>query len=133
MATFVKDGLSYTADHEWIDLAAETGNARIGITTVATDALGDVVHVELPEVGAAVSAGEACGEVESTKAVSELFAPVTGTVVAVNDDVVEDPALVNTDPFGDGWLFSVQLEGEEGHDALLDAASYAEQNEAEVI
>ncbi len=133
MAAYVKDGLHYTADHEWIDLAAESGNARVGITSVATAALGDVVFVELPEVGATITAGEPCGEVESTKAVSELFAPVSGTVVAVNDNVVEDPALVNAEPFGDGWLYSVQVDGEAGHDELLDAATYAEQNEAEVI
>ena len=133
MAAYVKDGLQYTADHEWIDLGAESGNARVGITTVATAALGDVVYVGLPEVGAAVTAGEPCGEVESTKAVSELFAPVSGTVVAVNEDVVDDPALVNTDPFGDGWLFSVQVDGTEGHDELLDPETYAEQNDAEVI
>lgn len=130
MAAFVKDGLHYTADHEWIDLT-DSGNARVGITSVATSSLGDVVFVDLPEVGTVIAGGDPCGEVESTKAVSELFAPVAGTVTAVNDAVVDDPSIVNTDPFGDGWLFSVQVDG--GEDALLTATEYAESNEAELI
>lgn len=130
MAAYIKDGLFYTADHEWVDTASDTGNARVGITTVATDALGDVVYVDLPEVGAKITAGEACGEVESTKAVSELFAPVTGTITAVNDAVVDDPSIVNGDPYGDGWLYSVQVE-DEGE--LLSAEDYAAANDGEVI
>ena len=84
----------------------------IGITAVAADALGDIVYVELPEVGATVTAGETCGEVESTKSVSDLYAPVTGEVTEINQAVVDDPALINTDPYGAGWLFKVAAESE---------------------
>lgn len=104
------ENLKYSKDHEWIDLGASP--AKVGITTVAADALGDLVFVELPEVGAAVSAGEHCGEVESTKSVSDIVSPVTGTVVAVNDAVVAEPGLVNSDPFGEGWLFTVDVASE---------------------
>lgn len=122
----IPDGLRYSAEHEWV--ATEAGNGtRVGITTVATDALGDIVYVDLPEAGSAVTAGEVCGEVESTKSVSDLFAPVTGTVAAVNDAVVDDPALVNNDPYGEGWLFTVEV-SEEG--PLMSAAEYAEKNGA---
>lgn len=130
MSAYIKESLSYTAEHEWVDLWGDTGNARVGITTVATDSLGDIVFVDLPEVGAEIIAGEPCGEVESTKAVSELYAPVGGTVTAVNDAVIDDPSIINTDPYGDGWLYSVQVE-DEGD--LLDADEYAVQNDGEVI
>ncbi len=110
--------LQYTAEHEWI---AQGSPATIGITWTAQDALGDVVYLELPEVGAAIVAGAVVGEIESTKSVSELFSPVTGTVVEINDAAVSDPALVNSNPYGAGWLFKVDVEstGE-----LLDAAAY---------
>ncbi|SDZ84941.1 glycine cleavage system H protein [Bowdeniella nasicola] len=108
----------YSSDHEWI---AEDGT--VGITDFAADALGDVVYVDLPEVGSEVTAGETCGEIESTKSVSDLISPVTGTVEEVNDDVVDAPETVNSDPFGAGWLFKVNVE-EEGE--LLDAAGYEE-------
>ncbi len=122
----VRANLRYSEEHEWIDSATP---ATVGVTQVAADALGDVVYVELPEVGDSVTAGEACGEIESTKSVSELYAPVSGTVVEVNDAVVSDPALVNSDPYGDAWLFRVEV-SEEG--PLLSAEEYAGANDAEV-
>lgn len=111
--------LKYTAEHEWLRAGDP---ATVGITHVAADALGDVVYVELPAEGAAVVAGAVVGEIESTKSVSELYSPVTGTVVAVNQAAVDDPAIVNADPYGDGWLFTVQVEAT---GALLDADAYA--------
>ncbi|QCU78246.1 glycine cleavage system protein GcvH [Citricoccus sp. SGAir0253] len=122
----VLSALRYSAEHEWIDGASP---ARVGISQVAADALGDVVYVDLPEAGSTVTAGETCGEIESTKSVSELFTPVTGTVVEVNDQVVDNPALVNEDPYGAGWLFTVEV-SEEG--PLLSAAEYAEANGGEL-
>ncbi len=111
--------LRYTAEHEWLDLDDTT--ATIGITAFAADALGDVVFVELPEVGSRTTAGEPCGEIESTKSVSDLHAPADGEVLEVNQAVVDDPGLLNTDPFGKGWLFRIALS--EPPD-LLDAAAY---------
>ncbi|GAB3247834.1 glycine cleavage system protein GcvH [Kineosporia babensis] len=101
----------YTAEHEWIllapgaELPAEP--VRVGLTTFALDALGDVVYVDLPEVGATVTAGDACGEVESTKSVSDLYSPATGVVAEVNQAIVDDPALIAADPYDGGWLFTV--------------------------
>ncbi|MBU2694316.1 MULTISPECIES: glycine cleavage system protein GcvH [Pimelobacter] len=111
--------LQYTAEHEWVALDGDL--AKVGVTAYAADALGDVVYVDLPQVGASVTAGESCGELESTKSVSDLYAPVTGEVVEVNDAVDADPSLVNSDPFGAGWLFVVKVTapGE-----LIDAAAY---------
>ncbi|MGF0114847.1 glycine cleavage system protein GcvH [Promicromonospora sp. Marseille-Q5078] len=120
MADF-PENLRYSAEHEWVDDASP---ATIGITTVAADALGDVVYLELPEVGAAIEAGAVVGEIESTKSVSELYSPVSGTVVEVNQSAVDDPAVVNSDPFGAGWLFKVDVTS---RGALLDAAEYAAQ------
>ena len=98
--------LQYSDEHEWV--AREAGNVvSIGISAVATDALGDIVYVDLPEVGSTVTAGETCGEVESTKSVSDLYAPVTGEVTEINHAVVDDPSLINSDPYGAGWLFKV--------------------------
>ena len=99
--------LKYTAEHEWVLVDGDT--ATIGITAYAADKLGDVVFVELPAVGATVASGAVVGEIESTKSVGELFAPVDGTVLAANDAVVAEPSLVNSDPFGDGWLIKVQF------------------------
>lgn len=103
---------SYSEDHEWInatgDVAGQT--VRVGITSVATERLGEVVFAELPEVGDSVTHSETCGEVESTKSVSDLYSPVTGTVTAVNDAVHDDYAVINNDPFGEGWLFEVEVE-----------------------
>lgn len=113
--------LRYSKEHEWLS-APEAGVATIGITSHAADALGDVVFVQLPEVGAAVTAGETCGELESTKSVSDLYSPVSGEVTEINQDVVDDPALVNSAPFEGGWLFKVR-ESDEAAD-LLTAAEY---------
>ena len=109
--TFPED-LKYSADHEWV----RTGNAstvRIGITDYAADALGDVVYVSLPTVGEEVAAGDACGELESTKSVSELYSPVSGVVTAVNQVLSDSPDTVNRDPYGDGWIFEVEVVGDD--------------------
>ena len=118
--------LHYTADHEWV---RRTGDdiVRVGITDFAQSALGDVVFVRLPDVGTDLTAGEAFGEVESTKSVSDLYAPVSAKVVAVNDDLDASPELVNTDPYGGGWLLDLQVEAdalEKGFAELLDAETY---------
>ncbi|WP_406688851.1 glycine cleavage system protein GcvH [Saccharopolyspora sp. ID03-671] len=99
--------LAYTEEHEWIEDRGEI--SRVGITEHAASALGDIVFVQLPEVGDKIEAGQACGELESTKSVSDLFAPVTGEVVAINDAAVDDPAVVNSDPYGEGWLIEVRV------------------------
>jgi glycine cleavage system H protein len=116
------DDLKYSADHEWVK--AGEGPARIGITDFAQDALGDIVFVQLPEVGAAVRAGDACGELESTKSVSDLFAPVTGTVRAINEALADQPDLVNSDPYGEGWLIDVELDDAAELEGLMDAETY---------
>lgn len=122
----IPENLRYTAEHEWLRL--EDGVATVGVTAYAAESLGDVVFVQLPEVGDAVTEGTSCGEVESTKSVSELFAPVSGEVTEVNDSAVDSPELVNSDPYGDGWLFKVQV-GELGE--LLDADAYRKLTEQE--
>lgn len=122
------ENFSYSEDHEWIDATADAAagtTVKVGITSVATDRLGEVVFAELPAVGDTVTAGETCGEVESTKSVSDLYSPVTGTVTAVNDAVHDDYAVINSDPFGEGWLFQVEVD-EAG--PLMTAAEYAEAN-----
>ncbi|QGQ18003.1 glycine cleavage system protein GcvH [Cellulomonas sp. JZ18] len=118
MAAELPDTLQYTAEHEWIDAASP---ATVGITSVAADALGDIVFVELPGVGSEVTAGAVIGEIESTKSVSELYSPVTGTVVEVNQAAVDDPSLVNADPYGAGWLLRVDVTGT---GTLLSAEEY---------
>ena len=118
----VPDELRYTKDHEWAKV--EGDRVRIGITDYAQDALGDVVYVQLPDVGAQVTAGESCSEVESTKSVSEIYAPVAGTVVEVNQDLVDTPQRLNDDPYGEGWLCVIELSGAAGLDELLDASAY---------
>uniref|UniRef100_A0AAU2V2E3 Glycine cleavage system H protein n=1 Tax=Streptomyces sp. NBC_00003 TaxID=2903608 RepID=A0AAU2V2E3_9ACTN len=115
--------LRYSKEHEWLS-ATEDGVATVGITEHAANALGDVVYVQLPEVGDTVTAGETCGELESTKSVSDLYSPVTGEVVAANQDVVDDPALVNSAPFEGGWLFKVKVTDEPGD--LLSADEYTD-------
>jgi glycine cleavage system H protein len=117
--------LRYTVEHEWVRPAGTT--ARVGITAYAQEALGDVVYVSVPGTGSAVSAGQACGEVESTKSVSDIFAPVSGTVTAVNEALDDTPELVNTDPYGEGWIFEVDLADPAQLDALLDSGRYREQ------
>ncbi|MEU4153628.1 MULTISPECIES: glycine cleavage system protein GcvH [unclassified Streptomyces] len=113
--------LSYTKEHEWLS-DAEDGVSTVGITEHAANALGDVVFVQLPEVGDTVTAGESCGELESTKSVSELYSPVTGEITEINQDVVDDPALVNSAPFEGGWLFKVRAA--EKPEELLSADEY---------
>jgi glycine cleavage system H protein len=121
--------LHYTADHEWVQRSGDD-TVRVGITDFAQSALGDVVFVQLPDVGTAVTAGEAFGEVESTKSVSDLFAPISGKVSAVNEDLEGSPQLVNSDPYGAGWLLDIEVEGsdaaalESSIAALLDADAY---------
>ncbi len=118
--------LHYTADHEWVRRTGDD-TVRVGITDFAQSALGDVVFVQLPDVGTGVTAGESFGEVESTKSVSDLFAPVSAKVIAVNNDLEASPQLVNSDPYGAGWLLDLQVDGEaleQGFAALLDAEAY---------
>ena len=119
------DDLRYTAEHEWVR-ALEGGVVRVGITAYAQDALGDVVFVTLPEEGTPVAPGQACGEVESTKSVSDVFAPVTGTVTGRNPALDANPELVNSSPYGDGWMFEVRPDDPASVDSLLDAAAYRE-------
>jgi glycine cleavage system H protein len=118
-----------TAQHQWIADTATTprvgGTATIGITDYATQALGDVVYVSLPEVGATVTAGEPCGEVESTKSVSDIYCPADGEVTEVNPEIDDDPGLVNSDPYGAGWLFKIALDsGDQVPPGLLTATEY---------
>ena len=121
----VPDQLRYSKEHEWAS-RDEGSSVRIGITHYAQDALGDIVYVSLPEVGAEVSAGETVGELESTKSVSDIYAPVSGTVVARNDSLDSTPELVNTDPYGEGWLFEVTGADAGEVDALMEAHAYRE-------
>ncbi|MGW6707112.1 glycine cleavage system protein GcvH [Streptomyces sp. NPDC054956] len=114
--------LRYSKEHEWLSVA-EDGVSTVGITEFAANALGDVVYAQLPEVGDTVTAGETCGELESTKSVSDLYSPVTGEVVEFNQDVVDDPALVNSAPFEGGWLFKVRVTEEPAD--LLSVDEYA--------
>jgi glycine cleavage system H protein len=120
----IPEELRYTAEHEWV--APGESRVRVGITYFAQDALGDIVFVQLPDPGASVEAGQAFGEVESTKSVSEIYAPVTGTVVARNDQLSDEPELINADPYGAGWLVEIEPADADDLDDLLDAAAYAE-------
>jgi glycine cleavage system H protein len=118
--------LKYTAEHEWVrDPGDQEGAVRVGITDHAQQALGDIVYVDLPEVGTAIEAATPCGELESTKSVSDVYAPVSGRVVAVNDALEATPELVNSDPYGDGWLFEVVPDDDQAVGELLDADAYA--------
>jgi glycine cleavage system H protein len=118
------EDLKYTTDHEWVRVTAE-GTVRFGITEYAQDALGDIVYVSLPDVGTSVSAGEACGEVESTKSVSDLYAPVSGTVTARNEALTATPEVVNADPYTEGWMVEVSISDPTQVDGLLDSSGYA--------
>ncbi|MFL6155379.1 MAG: glycine cleavage system protein GcvH [Marmoricola sp.] len=119
------DDLKYTAEHEWVRTPGETaGSVRIGITDYAQDALGDIVYVQLPEVGDTVDAGASVGELESTKSVSDVYSPVAGEVVARNDALDAAPELVNSDPYGAGWLFEVAVAEGGATSELMDAATY---------
>lgn len=118
----VPEDLRYSTDHEWARL--EDGRVRIGITDYAQDTLGDVVFVQVPEVGARVGAGDAFGEVESTKSVSDVYAPVGGTIVEVNSDLADAPNRLNEDPYGEGWICVIEPDDAAQLDALLDADAY---------
>ena len=125
MSDYPED-LKYSAEHEWV----RSGNAsvvRVGITEYAADQLGDIVFVSLPAVGEAVAPGDACGELESTKSVSDVFCPVAGTVSAVNELLENSPETINADPYGDGWLFELELDPDADLEDLMDADTYAEQ------
>ncbi|GAA1977739.1 glycine cleavage system protein GcvH [Amycolatopsis minnesotensis] len=115
--------LRYTEEHEWV-ATRPGGVVRVGITEYAQDQLGDVVFVDLPEAGTAVAAGDSFGEVESTKSVSELFAPLDGEIVAVNDAVSQSPELINSDPYGEGWLIEIRLGDSASAESLLEAEAY---------
>ncbi|HEV7203648.1 MAG TPA: glycine cleavage system protein GcvH [Jatrophihabitans sp.] len=120
----VPDDLKYTAEHEWVRETAGSKTARVGVTDYAQEALGDVVYVSLPEVGATIEKGAAIGEIESTKSVSDIYAPVSGTVSARNDALDDQPELINSDPYGEGWIFEIDIADDGGSDGLLDAAAY---------
>jgi glycine cleavage system H protein len=113
--------LRYSKEHEWLS-ALEDGVATVGITEFAANALGDVVFAQLPDVGDTVTAGETCGELESTKSVSDLYSPVSGEITAINSAVVDEPKVINDDPYGEGWIFKVRISEEPGD--LLDSAAY---------
>ena len=124
------EDLRYTSEHEWLRSAGEPsdvgGSVRVGITDFAQEALGDIVYVSLPEVGAEVEAGSPVGELESTKSVSDVFAPLSGTVTAVNEALDGTPELVNSDAYGEGWLFELAPSDASAMDDLMDAATYRE-------
>jgi len=119
------DALQYTAEHEWVRIDGDV--VRVGITAFAQDALGDIVYVTLPDDGAEVAAGQTCGEVESTKSVSDIYSPVDGVVTALNPALDGTPELVNTDPYGEGWMFEVRVADSKTLDGLLSAADYRAQ------
>ena len=118
----VPDGLKYSADHEWVQV--EGDRARVGITYYAQDALGDVVYAQLPSLGETLIVGESFGEVESTKSVSDIYAPVSGVVLAVNEALDDDPSLLNTDPYGQGWLCDIQMSNAAELENLLQPEAY---------
>jgi glycine cleavage system H protein len=121
----VPNNLRYTAEHEWVRVDEGSSTVRIGITDYAQQALGDVVYVSLPDVGATVTKGAAIGEIESTKSVSDLYSPLTGTVTARNDSLDAEPAVINSDPYGSGWI--IEIDGSDAGEVgdLLDAAAYS--------
>jgi glycine cleavage system H protein len=118
------EDLKYTVEHEWVQVISDV-TVRFGITDYAQDALGDIVYVSLPETGASIEAGQTCGEVESTKSVSDLYAPVTGTVTARNEGLTATPEVVNSDPYADGWMVEVELADPAQLTTLLDSSAYA--------
>ena len=125
------EDLKYTAEHEWVRAGGGDAPVRVGITDYAQEALGDIVYVTLPDVGTAVTAGQACGEVESTKSVSDIYAPVSGTVVGRNDSLDSSPELINTDPYGEGWILEIRPDDAASVDGLLDASAYEGQLDAD--
>lgn len=120
----IPEDLRYTSEHEWVRVT-DSGTVVFGITHYAQDALGDIVFVDLPEAQSALSAGTTCGEVESTKSVSDIYAPISGVVIARNEELTDSPETINADPYGQGWLLEVQPEDMKTLDQLLDAAAYA--------
>lgn len=119
------EDLRYSTEHEWVRVD-NSNVARVGVTAYATAEMGDIVYVSLPTVGSSVVAGDSCGELESTKSVSDIFAPVSGVVTSVNDAATDDPESIGADPFGEGWLFDVELSDPSELDELLDSDGYAE-------
>ncbi|MEV5408383.1 glycine cleavage system protein GcvH [Thermopolyspora sp. NPDC052614] len=119
----IPEELGYSKEHEWVAGLDESSVVTVGITAYAAEQLGDVVYVQIPEAGSTVEAGDAVGEIESTKSVSDVYSPVAGEVVEINQAVVDDPSLVNSDPYGEGWLFRVRVSGEA--EDLLTAEEYA--------
>ncbi|MCX4391034.1 glycine cleavage system protein GcvH [Micromonospora peucetia] len=125
----IPEDLRYTAEHEWV-AGDGGGTVRVGITHFAQDALGDIVYVQLPDSGAVVAAGESLGEIESTKSVSEIYAPLGGTVAARNEALGDTPEMINTDPYGAGWLVEIRLDDPAAVDGLLSANAYRELTES---
>jgi glycine cleavage system H protein len=123
----IPDDMRYSTDHEWVRRDGDT--VTIGITDYAQDSLGDVVFVEIPELGAVVAASDSFTEVESTKSVSDIYAPVSGTISAVNDALDSQPELLNSDPYGEGWICSIEMSEPAQFDALMDAAAYRDLTE----
>lgn len=119
------EDLRYSTEHEWVREQGE-GVVRVGITSYAQDALGDVVYVSLPDIGDALAKGDACGEVESTKSVSDLYAPLAGEITAVNEALDATPEVINTDPYGEGWMYELKLADASALDALMDVEGYRE-------
>lgn len=118
----IPDDLMYSKDHEWVRLIGSV--ARVGITDYAQDALGDVVFVQLPNAGQSVEAGSSCSEVESTKSVSDIYVPVSGKIIAVNQLLIESPGLINSDPYGDGWIMEIEVADTASVAGLMSASSY---------
>ena len=125
----VPPDLRYTSEHEWVRILDDSSSVRVGITDFAQDALGDVVYVDLPDAGTTVAASDSVGELESTKSVSEMYAPVSGTVTVVNEALADNPQLLNEDPYGDGWLCEIEMSNRDEIDAMMDAAAYTELTE----
>ncbi len=119
------DSLKYTKEHEWVELRNDNV-VRVGITDFAQNSLGDIVYLSLPEVGRKLTAGDTCGEVESTKSVSDIYAPISGEVVAINSHAVNEPSVINTSPYEHGWLFDVALANPSDVETLLTAVAYLE-------
>ena len=125
MGMLIPEDLRYSADHEWVRVE-DDNRVRVGITDYAQDALGDIVYVDLPAVGSEVTVGQSISEVESTKSVSDIYAPVQGTVIQVNEDLNDEPERLNADPYGEGWIFVIELGDGGSLDDLMDAAAYGE-------
>lgn len=125
-APLIPEDLKYSSDHEWVKQAEGASTVRIGITDYAQSSLGDIVYVQLPDLGSTVSTGDSLGEVESTKSVSDIYSPVAGTVTGRNEALENSPELVNTDPYGDGWMVEIELTDPAGTADLLDAKGYAD-------